>query len=253
VIRSRLRTALAGYWPVLLVVAVWQIWISAGQVARIVAPAPIDVAREFVTHAGVYFAAGGVTLAVAAAGLVIGTALGCALAVLCWFSPFVTGMLTLPAVLIQSTPLVALMPVIARLIGYDQRTVVASAALITFFPTFVLVASGLRALPPGTADLLRVLGAGKLASLRLLVLPSAVPNLLVALRISSANCILAALVAEYLMGTSGLGRLFATSESRFDTAAAWAACLVATIVSVAAFLASRRLERSTRKRFAASA
>jgi ABC-type nitrate/sulfonate/bicarbonate transport system permease component len=61
--------------------------------------------------------------------------------------------------------------------------------------------------------------------LRLLVLPSAMPNLFVALRISSANC--------------------------FDTAAAWAACLVATIVSVAAFLASRRLERAARNRLEA--
>jgi ABC-type nitrate/sulfonate/bicarbonate transport system permease component len=133
-----------------------------------------------------------------------------------------------------------------RLLGCDQRTVIASAVLITFFPTFVLSASGLRALPPGTADLFAVLGARRFACLRLLVLPSAMPNLFVALRISSANCILAALVAEYLMGTSGLGRLFATSESRFDTPAAWAACLVAT---VAAFLASRRLERAARSRF----
>ena len=235
------RGFVAGYWPVLLILAGWQIWIVAGHVARIVAPSPLAVGREIAAHPALY----------AAAGLIIGTALGCALAVLTWFSPLVTGMLTLPAVLIQSTPLVALMPVVARLLGYDERTVIASAVLITFFPTFTLIASGLRALPPGTADLFDVLGARKLAALRLLVLPSAVPSLLVALRISSANCILAALVAEYLMGTSGLGRLFATSESRFDTAAAWAACLVATTVSVAAYAASRRLERAARGRFPA--
>lgn len=248
---ARVRSLVAEYWPVLLAVAAWQAWISGAHVARIVAPAPLDVARELLRHAGVYLAAGGITLAVAAAGLVIGTALGCALAVLTWFSPFVTGMLTLPAVLVQSTPLVALMPVIARLLGYDERTVVASAVLITFFPTFVLVAAGLRMLPPGTADVFRVLGARRAAVLRFLVLPSALPNLLVALRISCANCILAALVAEYLMGTSGLGRLFATSESRFDTAAAWTACLVATVISVTAFLAGRRLEGAAARRLGA--
>jgi ABC-type nitrate/sulfonate/bicarbonate transport system permease component len=248
-IGRRLRRFFSEYWPVLLIVGVWQLWISAGHVARIVAPAPFEIVRELGAHAGVYLVEGGVTLAVALAGLLLGTILGCTFAVLTWFSPFVTGMLTLPAVLVQSTPLVALMPVIARLIGYDQRTVIASAVLITFFPTFVLVASGLRALPPGTADVLRVFGAGRIARLRLLVLPSAVPHLLVALRISCANCILAALVAEYLMGTSGLGRLFATSQSRFDTAAAWAACVVATVISVAAFLATRRLELAARTRF----
>jgi len=247
----RLGALFALYWPLLLIVGSWQVWISLGHVARIVAPAPRDVVVELFAHAGVYFAAGGVTLLVALAGLIIGTALGCVLAVITWFSPFVTGMLTLPAVLITSTPLVALMPVIARLLGYNQRTVIAAAVVITFFPTFVLVASGLRALPPGTADLFTVLGAGRLARLRLLVLPSAIPQLLVALRLSCANCILAALVAEYLMGTSGLGRLFATAESTFDTASAWAACLVATALSVGAFLGSRRLERAARTRFRA--
>jgi NitT/TauT family transport system permease protein len=250
-IAQRLRTFLAANWPAFAIVAAWQVWITAGHVALVIAPAPLDVAREIGAHALRYLAAGGITLAVAVAGLVLGTALACALAVVTWYSPFVTGMLTLPAVLVQSTPLVALMPVIARLLGYDERTVVASATLITFFPTFVLVASGLRALPAGTGDVFDVLGAGKFARLRLLALPSAVPNLFVALRISAANCILAALVAEYLMGTSGLGRLFATSQTTFESAAAWSACVVATFVSVGAYLASRRLERAAHSRFPA--
>ncbi len=242
----RLRAAFAAYWPLALVVGVWQAWISGGHVVRLVAPAPRDVVAELVAHPGVYLNAGLMTLSVAAAGLLIGTLLGCSLAVATWFSPFVSGALTLPAVLVQATPLVALIPLVARLLGYDVRTVIACAVLITFFPTFVLVATGLRTLPPGSADLFDVLGGGKPARLRHLVLPAAIPQLLVAVRISSANCILAALVAEYLMGTTGLGRLFAASESRFDTAAAWAACLTATLMSVAAFLAGRRLERSAR-------
>ncbi len=250
-IAQRLREVFAAYWPVILIVALWQMWIVVGHVPRLVAPSPRDVVVELGTHAGLYLYEGGLTVLVALAGLLVGSALGCGLAVLTWFSPFVTGVLTLPAILVQSTPLVALMPVIARLLGYDQRTVVAAAVLITFFPTFVLVATGVRALPPGTADVFTVLGASRFARLRLLVLPSAIPNLLVALRISSANCVLAALVAEYLMGTSGLGRLFASSESRFDTAAAWSACFVATLISVLAFLGSRRLERAARARFPA--
>lgn len=250
-ILERLKAAAAGNWPALCIIGLWQIWIVTGHVPRIVAPAPLDVARELVIHAEVYVRAAAATFAVALAGLAIGSALGAALAVLSWFSPLLGGLFTLPAVLIQSTPLVALMPVLARLIGYNEQTVVAAAVLITFFPTFVLVASGLLALPPGSADVLQVLGASRMARLRLVVLPAAVPNMLVALRISSANSILAALVAEYLMGTTGLGRLFATSESRFDTAAAWAACVVATVVSVSAFFACIRLERAARVRFPA--
>jgi ABC-type nitrate/sulfonate/bicarbonate transport system permease component len=236
-------------WPFVVLLALWQLWVAAAHVPSIVAPTPRAVALALLTHPGLYLSETAVTLGVALAGLAIGTLLALAFAVATWFSPLLTSAVTFPALLVQSTPIVALMPVLARLLGYDQRTVVAAAALITVFPTFVLVAAGLRAPPPGAPDLFAALGASRFARLRLLALPSAVPNFVAALRIASANCILAALVAEYLMGTSGLGRLFATAEGSFDTPGAWAASLVATALSVAGYLATRRLEQSVGRRF----
>ncbi len=94
------------------------------------------------------------------------------------------------------------------------------------------------------------LGATRSARLFLLALPAAVPSALVALRIAAANSILAALVAEYLIGQTGLGRLFADAQSQFLTSRSWAASLVATVISVGAYAAARYLERYG-KRFAA--
>jgi NitT/TauT family transport system permease protein len=238
-------------WPFLAVLAIWQLWVTAARVPAIVMPAPLAVAAELVRDPGLYLREGSLTLFAAALGLAIGTLLAALIAVLAWSSPFVTGALTLPALLVQSTPVVALLPVLSRVLGYDRRTIVAATVLITFFPTLVLIASGLRSLPAGSDALFATLGAGRLARLRFLALPAAIPNLLTALRISSANCILAAIVAEYLMGTAGLGRLFAVAQSTFDTERAWAACLVATAVSVTAFLATRRLELIGGERFRA--
>jgi len=232
------------YWPPLLLLGLWQAWVSLARVPAIVMPQPLAVASELAGHPAFYIQEGATTLGVALAGLIAGAAVSVVLAAGAWFSPYATAALTWPVLLIQATPIVALMPVLARVLGYDQRTVVASAALITVFPTLALVAAGLRALPRGSGDVFAALGADRLTRLRLLALPSAVPNLLVALRISSANCILAALVAEYLMGTSGLGRDFALAEGSFHLAAAWAACLVATALSTSAFLFSRRIEAS---------
>jgi NitT/TauT family transport system permease protein len=245
------RGFLSRNWPFLAVLAIWQLWVTAARVPAIVMPAPLAVAAELVRDPGLYLREGSLTLFAAALGLAIGTVLAALIAVLAWSSPLVTGALTLPALLVQSTPVVALLPVLSRVLGYDRRTIVAATVLITFFPTLVLIASGLRALPAGSDALFATLGAGRFARLRLLALPAAIPNLLTALRISSANCMLAAIVAEYLMGTSGLGRLFAVAQSTFDTERAWAACVVATAVSVAAFLATRRLELIGGERFRA--
>ncbi len=230
-------------WPVLLLLAAWQGWIVAGHVPAIVAPAPAAVLAELAANPSLYLTSASATIGVALAGLVIGTVLGVALAVVIWLTPFAAGAMTFPALLVQSTPLVAMLPVIARLLGYGEQTVVAAATAITFLPTFVLVAAGLRTTPPGADAVFDALGSSRAMRLLRLAIPSAVPSLLVAMRIAAANSILAALIAEYLIGTYGLGRLFADAQSEMLTPRAWAASLVATVLSVAAYAAARRFER----------
>jgi NitT/TauT family transport system permease protein len=246
-----MRRTLAASWPFLLLLALWQGWIALARVPVIVAPAPAAVAADLAAHAGTYAAEGGITLAVALAGLALGSLLAVAAAVLTWFFPAMSAPVAAPVLLAQATPVVAVVPVLARLLGYDERAVLAAAVLITVFPTFVLVSAGLRAVPAGASELFRALGARRPARLLLLALPSAVPNLLAALRIAAANCVLAALIAEYLMGTRGLGHLFASAAGELDTERAWGAALVATAISAGGYLAARQAERTLGRRFTA--
>jgi NitT/TauT family transport system permease protein len=175
---------------------------------------------------------------------------GTGLAVAAWFSSIAAGLLNPLTVLFSSVPVVALIPVIARLLGYDTSTVLAIVVIITFFPSFVFASSGLRSPPPGSEDLFRVLGASRLAVLARLALPSAMPNLAIAFKLASAHAILAAMVAEFLMGTTGLGYLFAKTKSDFQTEQAFGASLVATVISAAAFLAGGWVEKKVRERYA---
>jgi NitT/TauT family transport system permease protein len=246
-ILPRTSRVVALVWPALLLVAAWQLWIVAAGVPAIVAPSPAAVLIELGHDPLLYAHAAAWTAGVALAGLVLGSALGIALAVAIWLTPFAAGAMTFPALLVQSTPLVATLPVIARVLGYGEQTVVAAAVLITFLPTFVLVGAGLRTPPPGADGVFAALGAGRGARLFLLALPAAVPNMLVAIRIAAANSFLAALIAEYLIGQVGLGRLFADAQSQFLTSRSWAASLVATALSVGAYAAARRFERYGRR------
>ncbi|MEQ8376531.1 MAG: ABC transporter permease subunit [Roseibium aggregatum] len=114
---------------------------------------------------------------------------------------------------------------------------------VTFFPTFVFTTAGLRSLPAGSDDLFQVLGVGTFRRLWFLALPSAIPEWSIALRLSAANAILAAIVAEFLMGTSGLGYMFAEARSSLNMVTALGASAVAAAISVAAFLAASAIER----------
>jgi NitT/TauT family transport system permease protein len=150
---------------------------------------------------------------------------------------------------IPTVPIVVIIPAVASIIGFNRWTVVIVAVLLSFFPVFVLAASGLHYRPAGADDVFSALGATRTKRLRYLALPSAVPNLMTAVRISAAACFLGALVAEWLVGTSGLGALFRESRALLQPARAWGAIIVGVIVSVAAYLTAYRAELRGRERW----
>ena len=237
------------YWGVIAIVLGWHTYVTVFEVNRIVMPSPGSVFTELTTNPRYYVEPTTSTLTVALVGLVGGMAMGIAFASLSWFAQALNGLMTPIAVILRSVPIVAMVPVLARVFGYEQRTILLITIAISFFPTFVFVSSGLRSTPAGSQDLFAVLGARRLTLFRRLALPSAVPNALVALRLSAADCILAALVAEFLMGTQGLGHVFQDTIGDLDMLTAWSAAIIATIFSVTLFLLTRRLERAGRRRW----
>ena len=246
---SRLGRFIELNWGILLVLVAWGLWVVINDFNPIVMPSPQGVFLDLVTNPGIYIENTAVTFFIAVIGLIGGMLIGTSLAILTWFSPILSGLVSPTAVLFSSVPVVALIPIIARILGYNMATEIAIVVIITFFPSFVFTTAGLRALPPGSQDLFSVLGASKLGTLRRLALPAAIPNLAIALRLAAAHAILAAMIAEFLMGTNGLGYLFAVTKQEFLTERAFGTSVVATAISVIAFLATSYLERRVRARF----
>jgi NitT/TauT family transport system permease protein len=244
-----LQMALSRYWGVAAVLVLWQVWVSAWGVNSIVMPQPFDVLRDIVENPGVYLQNGGQTLLLAALGLVLGMAVGTIIAVIAWMSRLLSGILVPLGLIFSSVPVVALIPVLARLFGYDLTTVLVIVVIISFFPAFVFTSAGLRSLPPGSDDLFSVLGASRWRRFVHLVLPSAVPNWMIALRLAAPPAVLSAMVAEFLMGTAGLGYLFRTATADFQNERAFGTSLVATIISVTCFTSASIAERKVNEKW----
>ena len=244
-----LKTVISRYWGMLLVLVLWQSWVTLGQFNAIVMPQPVDVLIDLALNPAVYLSNGLQTLVLAAMGLLLGMVFGSLIAIACWFSRIATGMLVPLATMFASVPVVALIPVIARLLGYDIRTVLAIVVIVSFFPAFVFTSAGMKALPPGSEDLFRVLCASRMTRFRHLVLPAAAPNWMIALRLAAPSAILSAMLAEFLMGQSGLGYVFRTAAEDFSTERAFGTSVVATAVSVVTFTLSLRAERIVNERW----
>lgn len=248
-LRRAIAWFLARFWGVVIIVAAWQAWVDVKGYNSIVMPHPSGVVMAVINQPGLFAVAGMQTLAIAIIGTVIGMFLGSLSAVLAWWSSVFGGLVTPLAIIFSAVPAVVLVPVIARLLGYDVRTVVAIVAIISFFPSYVFTASGLRSLPPGSEDLFRVYGASRLSRLFFLALPAAIPSWTVALRLGAASAVLSAIIAEFAMGTGGLGDVFRSARNVFDMEQALGASLVATIISVIFFLVAILAERRIRERW----
>jgi ABC-type nitrate/sulfonate/bicarbonate transport system permease component len=235
---------LVDLWPVLLLLFLWQLWVSTAGYSSIVLVSPGAVFNDLLRNPEAYLLPTLRTLAFALGGLAIGMASGLLLAIAAWLSDLLAGITTPFALLLSATPVVCLIPIVARLFGYEARTELIAVAVMTFFPSFVLSAAGLKALPPMSPDVFQVLQASRWQTLRLLALPAAVPQLATALRVGATYSVLVALVAEYLMQTGGLGALFAVTMQQFHLARALGASLLAMALSVVLYEVTSSLEQS---------
>lgn len=233
--------------PVGVAVLAWQGLVWAG-VSKFIVPSPLAVVEAIVTDVGAFAAFSGRTFYSAVVGLLIGTAVGVGIAVLTWLSPILRTFLASTLIIMYSVPIVATIPLMARMFGYNQGTVLAVAALVSMFPAYVLTSSGMRSTPPGADDVLAVLGAGKLHRLRHLALPSAVPNFLTAFRLNAAVALVAAVIGEYLTGVDGLGWMFNLAFFALEIPRAWAAGVLIIAYSVLAYAGAVWLEDRGRER-----
>jgi NitT/TauT family transport system permease protein len=216
--------------------------VTFGDVHPLVVPPPQKVFNDIVTESGPYLAATWRTIVSAGLGLLIGTAIGVVVALLVWLSLVLRGLLTTSMILIYSAPIVATIPLMTRIMGYSPGTVLTIAAIVSMFPTFVLVSSGLRSTPAGSNDVLTVMGSSRRIRLLRLAVPAAMPNFFVALRLNAAVAFIAAIIGEYLTGVDGLGSLFVNSFARFNVARAWGASIVIVGFSIISYAIASRIE-----------
>lgn len=219
-------------WPVALLLTAWQLWASHAGFNRIVLVTPAAVLRDLANTPGTYLEPTLHTLVYALAGLTLGIFAGVTLAVCANLSELLAGMTWPFAAILSSTPVVCLIPLLARLFGHDSRSELATVAVMTFFPCYLYGSRGLREWPRLSDEVFRSLAASRMVRLRLLSLPAAMPAISSALRLGASISVLVALVTEYLIQVGGLGTLFAVTMQKFDMPRALGASLVAMALSV---------------------
>lgn len=220
---------------ILLALLMWEGGVRIAETPVYLVPAPSTILRVLGANLGSLLQAGGVTLAEALAGLILGSGIGLALAVLLNFwARLEQGVLSL-AILVKSTPIIAIAPILTIWLGFGPAPKVVVTALLTFFPVLVNALSGFRAADKAVLDLLRSLDASPWEIFIHLRWPSARPYLFTALKVVAPLSMIGAVVAEWMGASSGLGRHMWLAYSNLNMPALFAAVFVLTLLSSALY------------------
>lgn len=247
--RRAARTAIEVVVLTLLLVGIWQTWITVAKISPLVAPQPLAVLGDLVARPLDYLELVGQTCATAALALLLGSAVGMLLAGLARVSSFAQGIVVPGMVLLTATPLIAMFPLLARLLGYGGGTVVVIASVLVVLPIFVYTRSGLEAASPAHLDLARSWGSSRASVLRWIVLPSALPHISTGIRIAASSAIIATVVGESLIGTTGLGVDFTYQYRLFNMAPAFGSAVLIVVLSLLVFTVFGALDRLVHRRW----
>jgi ABC-type nitrate/sulfonate/bicarbonate transport system permease component len=230
-------------------VALWWVWIDAAHISPLVVPRPARVWSDLRASPGDYLSAARATLVTAATAFVIGTVIGVVTALLAARVRVFAGLAVPVVVVLAATPLVALFPLFARVLGYSSSTVPALAATMVFFPVFVYSRAGVASAGAAMRDAFDAMGATRSTRFRKLELPVAVPHIVTGCRIAAGSAVVAAVVGESLVGRHGLGVEFSRAYRLLELPRAFGAAIVIVVVSVIVFALGGAIEQAVHRRW----
>jgi len=176
---------------------------------------------------------------VAMTGLVIAIVLGMLWAIVMSQASWLERSLFPYAVVLQCIPILALVPLIGILFGYNFQARVIVTILIALFPMVSMTLFGLQSVAKQQRELFQLQGASRITLLRKLQFPAAMPSIFVGLRTSAGLAVIGAIVGDqfFQRGNPGLGVLIQVYASRVQGPQLYAAILVASALGVVVFLA----------------
>ena len=133
----------------------------------------------------------------------------------------------------QTIPIIAIAPLVVVWFGFGFLPKILVVVLVTFFPVTVALLDGFASTPDDRTELMRSMGASDDQVFRKLRWPTGLPSLFTGLRIAATYAVVAAVIAEYVGATEGLGIWMQLSQRSFRTDLVFAAILLTAVLSIA--------------------
>ena len=243
--RDRRWQALLPWALPILLLAAWEISVASGLLSTRILPSltAVVVAGFRLARSGELFSDIAISFARAAGGFLIGGSLGFILGLLNGISTLASRTLDSSLQMIRNIPHLALIPLVILWFGIDEEAKLFLVALGVFFPIYLNTYHGVRTVDAGLVEMGRVYGLSGLALFREIILPAALPSILVGLRYALGIMWLTLIVAETISASSGIGYMTMNAREFLQTDVVMLGILIYAALGKLADWCTVRLER----------
>jgi NitT/TauT family transport system permease protein len=247
--------------PSVVAVSAIGIWLAISDLVlepdrQFLLPPPQDVVREGLLdgqHRSQILHGLWATTKVSVTGLVLAIVIGTLLALLMSMSRVIEYSIFPYAVVLQTIPVLAMVPLLGFWFGFDFSSRVLVCVLISIFPIITNTLFGLKSVDAGLRDLFTLYRGSRRDRLFRLQVPAALPAALTGCKIASGLAVIGAIVADFFFrqGEPGIGRLIDIYRMRLETELLITALVFSSLLGLVLFLFFDRLaERVARGRTA---
>jgi NitT/TauT family transport system permease protein len=223
---SRLRSAGLPIGLAAIVVAGWQATVTLRHIPPVILPSPVSIAKYIFEHYDILLMHAVPTTLESAAGFLIATLLGVALAITITYSQIARESLYPNLIFFQLIPKIALAPLFIIWLGIGPQSRIAFAVFIAFFPIVISTAAGFSNVDKSMLRLCRALTANEWQIFTSVRFPAALPYIFSGMKIAITLAIIGVIIGEFITAQAGLGYLIIFATARADTEISMAAIVV---------------------------
>jgi len=229
---SRVISFLAPIVTFFLLFLAWQVLVVVNNIPKWLLPAPLDIFQKMFTGFTEFWPHILVTFRTIILGFLCAVPIGLFLATLITTSPLLSAALSPYIIVLVTTPLVTLMPIMMLFMGYGFKVRLVAVIIQSFAIVNMNTCTGILNVPLLRHELMQSLGAAKLQSLRHVIYPTAAPDIFTGVRLSAIFATTACISAEYLGGNEGLGSQIVKYSQFIKTTESFACIFYVTVIGL---------------------
>lgn len=230
--------------PVLLL-TVWQVAAHVGWLSSRILPEPFAVAKAAwdLAASGELWRHVNVSLWRATVSFAVGGGLGLLLGLLTGTFKTAETLLDTTLQMIRNIPALALIPLVILWFGIEETSKIFLVAVGVFFPVYLNTFHGIRSVDKGLIEMAKSYGLSGWPLYRDVILPGALPSILVGVRFSLGLVWVLLIVAETIAAQSGIGYMTMNAREFLQTDVVLVGILLYALLGKLADVVSRLLER----------